>query len=105
MKHRRYDECSDGLSRREFVRLAGIAGATGAAGMSRLACSGSESPAPVTPKTAKVVPQPRLKIGYLPITDATPLLVGHAQNLFAAEGLDVDKPVMMRGWSEIAEGF
>lgn len=98
--------CFDGLSRREFVRLASIAGLAGATGLS-LACGDSERPvtkAAATPQRTSG-PAPRLKIGYLPITDATPLLVGHAQNLFAAEGLEVDKPVMMRGWSEIAEGF
>jgi NitT/TauT family transport system substrate-binding protein len=107
MKPEEQDEnCFHGLSRREFVRLAGIAGLAGAAGLS-LACADRENPAATT--SARVnspgAAEPRLKIGYLPITDATPLLVGHAQNLFSAEGLQVDKPVMMRGWSEVAEGF
>jgi NitT/TauT family transport system substrate-binding protein len=89
------------------VRLASIAG-IGSAGAFALACTKKElAPAAVAAKaaTSRAASAPRLKIGYLPITDATPLLVGHAQNLFAAEGLDVDKPVMMRGWSEIAEAF
>lgn len=49
--------------------------------------------------------EPTLKIGYLPITDATPLLIGDAQGFFEQEGLVVEKPVLMRGWSEVAEGF
>ena len=49
--------------------------------------------------------EPALKIGYLPITDATPLLIGHSQGLFQNQGLSVDKPVLMRGWAEISEAF
>lgn len=49
--------------------------------------------------------EPILKIGYLPITDATPLLIGHAQGFFEEEGIVVEKPVLIRGWSEIAEAF
>src|SRR5437764_6760321 len=99
------DECGHGLSRREFVRLASIAG-IGSAGALALACSKTNVVGSAAKSaTARVTAAPRLKIGYLPITDATPLLVGHAQNLFAAEGLDVDKPVMMRGWAEVAEAF
>lgn len=33
-----------------------------------------------------------VRIGYLPITDATPLLVAHSQKLFEAEGLRTEKP-------------
>lgn len=31
-----------------------------------------------------------VKIGYLPITDATPLLVAHANGYFEAEGLEAE---------------
>lgn len=50
-------------------------------------------------------PEPALKIGYLPITDATPLLIGHAKGFFTEQGLTVEKPVLMRGWPELSEGF
>ena len=46
-----------------------------------------------------------VKIGYLPITDATPLLVAHARKLFEAEGLRVDKPRLFRTWAQIVEAF
>lgn len=46
-----------------------------------------------------------VRIGYLPITDATPLLVAHANRLFEAEGLEVEKPVMLRSWSQLLEAF
>lgn len=96
--HKESNEClSHGLSRRSFLltasRLSLLAGAA-AVGVSPLlsACSSTKE-------------EPVLKIGYLPITDATPLLIGHSQGFFEREGLKVDKPVLMRGWPEVAEGF
>lgn len=46
-----------------------------------------------------------LRIGYLPITDATPLLVAHAQGFFADQGIEVEKPVLLRSWSQLLEAF
>jgi NitT/TauT family transport system substrate-binding protein len=46
-----------------------------------------------------------VRIGYLPITDATALLVAHAKGFFEAEGLKVDKPTPVRSWSALVEGF
>ena len=46
-----------------------------------------------------------LRIGYLPITDATVLLVGHAMGFFEEEGVKVEKPTLIRGWSPLVEGF
>jgi len=46
-----------------------------------------------------------LRIGYLPITDATPLLVAHARGYFQEEGLKVDRPIRVRNWSTLAESF
>ena len=47
----------------------------------------------------------RLNIGYLPITDAAPLLIAHSQGYFADEGLDVPRPVMVRSWTVLTESF
>ena len=47
----------------------------------------------------------QVRVGYLPITDAAPLLVAHGKGLFAAEGLEAVKPVMFRGWSQLVEAF
>jgi NitT/TauT family transport system substrate-binding protein len=58
-----------------------------------------------SPVVAKVPEVKGLKVGYLPITDATPLLVAHNQGLFAAEGLEVEKPTLFRSWAQIAEAF
>ncbi|BBP45032.1 hypothetical protein THMIRHAS_04050 [Thiosulfatimonas sediminis] len=46
-----------------------------------------------------------VRIGYLPITDASALLVAHAMGFFEDEGLKVDKPTLIRGWSPLIEGF
>jgi NitT/TauT family transport system substrate-binding protein len=46
-----------------------------------------------------------VRIGYLPITDAAALLVAHAKGYFEEEGLKVAKPMLVRGWAEISEGF
>jgi NitT/TauT family transport system substrate-binding protein len=46
-----------------------------------------------------------VRIGYLPITDATPLLVAHAKGYFEEEGLKVEKPTLVRGWAPLIEGF
>lgn len=53
-------------------------------------------------KTAENRP---LVIGYLPITDATPLLVAHAKGLFEKHGVQVEKPIMFRSWAQLVEAF
>jgi NitT/TauT family transport system substrate-binding protein len=46
-----------------------------------------------------------LRIGYLPITDATVLLVAHAMGFFEEEGIKAERPTLIRGWSPLIEGF
>lgn len=46
-----------------------------------------------------------VRIGYLPITDATALLVAHAKGYFEDEGLKSERPTMIRGWSPLVESF
>ncbi len=46
-----------------------------------------------------------VRIGYLPITDATALLVAHGMGFFKDEGLDAVRPTLIRGWSPLVEGF
>jgi NitT/TauT family transport system substrate-binding protein len=50
-------------------------------------------------------PDAPVRIGYLPITDATPLLVAHQRGLFQKQGLAVEKPRMFRSWAQIVEAF
>jgi NitT/TauT family transport system substrate-binding protein len=46
-----------------------------------------------------------VRIGYLPITDATALLVAHGKGFLEEEGLKVERPTLIRGWSPLVEGF
>jgi NitT/TauT family transport system substrate-binding protein len=46
-----------------------------------------------------------VRIGYLPITDATALLVAHAKGYFEEAGLKVAPPTLIRSWSSLAESF
>ncbi len=46
-----------------------------------------------------------VRIGYLPITDATALLVAHGMGYFEDEGLKAERPTLIRGWSPLVEGF
>jgi len=50
-------------------------------------------------------PDAPLRIGYLPITDATPLLVAHHNGLFEKQGLQVEKPRLFRSWAQLVEAF
>lgn len=57
------------------------------------------------PKMAYAQDDEVVRIGYLPITDATALLVAHAKGYFEAEGLETERPTLIRGWSPLIEGF
>ena len=46
-----------------------------------------------------------LSVGYLPITDAAPLLIAHALGYFSKEGLAIERPVMVRSWKVLTESF
>ena len=80
------------MSRRRFLKTAATAA-------SAAVCSPL-----ILPKAGLAKPQ-SLKIGYLPITDATPLLVAHGLGYFAQEGLKVERPVMVRSWKILIESF
>lgn len=47
----------------------------------------------------------QLRIGYLPITDAAPLLIGHAAGLYQPGVVSPAKPVLFRSWASLAEAF
>ncbi len=85
-------------SRREFLKLAALFSAAGALPLLQ-ACS---EQAAVAPAAAADTP---LTIGYLPITDATPLLVAHGQGLFEKHGVKAVKPVLFRSWAQLVEAF
>lgn len=54
---------------------------------------------------AAVEPNSPVRIGYLPITDATPLLVAHHNKTYEAQGLTVEQPRMFRSWAQLVEAF
>ncbi|MGL5168023.1 MAG: ABC transporter substrate-binding protein [Afipia sp.] len=83
----------DNVSRRDMMKLSALFTASGALPLLRAyEARAQESDAPV-------------RIGYLPITDATPLLVAHGKGYFEAEGLKAEKPVLLRSWAQVLEAF
>ena len=92
--------------RRDALRLLG-GGALAAAGFG--ACSkaapSTESARPDASSGNGIEGDRSLRVGYLPITDAAPLLAAHARGFFAAEGLDVARPTLLRSWPQVAEAF
>ena len=88
------DDCCSSTSRRDFIKLGAMLTAAGALPLlsSLQARAASEPDAPV-------------RIGYLPITDATPLLVAHNNGLFEAEGIKAERPVLLRSWAQVIEAF
>jgi NitT/TauT family transport system substrate-binding protein len=83
----------DDFSRRDLMKLTALLTAGGALPLLRAYdARAQEADAPV-------------RIGYLPITDATPLLVAHGKGYFEAEGLRAEKPVLLRSWAQLLEAF
>jgi len=77
------------VSRRDFLRLSALL--TGSLALPPLARAAN--------------PNDPVRIGYLPITDASPLLVAHGRKLFEAQGLEVEAPRLFRSWAQIVEAF
>ena len=71
------------------------------------ACGGSSTTSSDSIDAAqKVAPSlGDLKIGYLPITDASPLLVAHANGSLVNEGFNVADPTLFRSWADLAEAL
>ena len=64
--------------------------------------------ATMVPGSAFAAPNPEdevVRIGYIPITDATSLLTAHAMGYFEDEGLEAARPTLIRGWSPLVEAF
>jgi NitT/TauT family transport system substrate-binding protein len=90
-------DCDCGMTRRDFLRMSALT-AGGAAAPLLFAGDAIASQGP------RGDDQP-VRIGYLPITDATPLLVAHGRKLFEAEGLQAETPRLFRSWAQIIEAF
>lgn len=82
--------CMDCFSRRHLLKLSGLLAGTAALPVRKLRAQPADAP---------------VRIGYLPITDAAPLLVAHAQGLFDAEGIHAEKPILLRSWAQVIEAF
>ncbi|MGO1977496.1 ABC transporter substrate-binding protein [Brachybacterium tyrofermentans] len=50
-------------------------------------------------------PSGPLRIAYLPITDAAPLLIAHARGYFEEAGIEVAEPVRLRSWASMGEAL
>lgn len=100
------------MDRRRFLRIAGFAGLALSAPVLGAACGDDDDDDSTEPTasggngTATVALETKtLKVGYLPITDATPLLIAHAKGYYKDAGLEVDQPTLFRSWPAIAEAF
>ena len=81
-------------NRREFLKLASLFTLAGSLPLLQ-SCSEQFASNPNAP----------LRIGYLPITDATPLLVAIDQKLFENRDIQIEKPVLFRSWAQLVEAF
>jgi NitT/TauT family transport system substrate-binding protein len=82
-----------GLSRRTLLKAGALAAFSGAASLSSMRGWADKEFDPV------------VRIGYLPITDAAALLVAHEMGFLKKQGLDSERPTLVRGWSQIVEAF
>lgn len=89
--------CDDDFnnSRRDFLKLMAMFAGTAALPMQ----------ASFANKGAENVLNKRVRIGYIPITDATPLLVAYQKKMFEKQGLQVDPPILFRSWAQLVEAF
>ena len=88
------------LTRRGALRLGGRVAAAGVVG--GLAIKGGwDAAAPALASSGKKT----VRIGYLPITDASALLLAHEKGFLAQQGIDSPAPVMFRSWEALAQAF
>lgn len=87
--------CSGSFPRRDFLKLSTLFTAAGAL---PLLAQGAQA------QQIKRNDSP-LRIGYLPLTDAAPLLIAHHQGLFQKQGLQVELPRLFRSWAQLVEAF
>jgi NitT/TauT family transport system substrate-binding protein len=86
--------CQLPMSRREWLKLATLFTVAGAAPLLKSLDA-----------RAAADPNAPVRIGYLPITDATPLLVAHNNGYFDAAGIQAEKPTLLRSWAQLVEAF
>jgi NitT/TauT family transport system substrate-binding protein len=103
-----------GMSRRDFLKLSALFSTSLGVTLATSGCQSNPTATNSTPTASKVTTSPAastggsdqpVKIGYLPITDASPLLIAHARKLYEAEGLTVEQPRLFRSWAQVVEAF
>ncbi len=87
------------FTRRNLLRFASIGAAAAAAGAVGF---GETAPASAASWSDDLG---TLKIGYLPITDASPLLIAHGSKIFKKNGITTANPTLFRSWPSLVEAF
>jgi len=94
---------NNGVSRRNFLRQSAIGLGAVLGGSSLLAACGPKAEqggsASVNTGGKKV------SSCYLPITDATPIILAHELGFYKELGIESERPVLIRGWAPMAEAF
>jgi NitT/TauT family transport system substrate-binding protein len=83
------------LTRRQWLRYSGLAAASMGTAALLNSCDRWRPP----------VDDPVVRVGYLPITDASALLAAYDKGFYRAEGLEASRPKSYRSWAAIAQGF
>ncbi|ASQ91533.1 ABC transporter substrate-binding protein [Prosthecochloris sp. GSB1] len=96
-------ENKSGLSRRTFIRNSalGLGALVGGYPLLQGCSSGDKgSSGADVAGSGKAV-----KSCYLPITDATPIILAHELGFYKEMGIASERPVLIRGWAPMAEAF
>lgn len=99
-----------GMNRRDFVKLSylfttSLTATIGIGGCQQILPRKDNTQQPISAAKRDSTDNQPVKIGYLPITDAAPLLVAHSRKLYEAEGLTTEQPRLFRSWAQIVEAF
>jgi NitT/TauT family transport system substrate-binding protein len=89
-----------GMNRRQFLQFSTLLAAS--AGLQVLGHQLPSQAASAAPLRNQDQP---VKIGYLPILDASPLLIADARGAFRDQGLTVPDPTRFRSWAQLSEAF
>lgn len=93
---------NNGVSRRDFLRQSAIGLGAVLGGSSLLAAC---SPKSEQGGSAAVKGGKKVLSCYLPITDATPIILAHELGFYKELGIESERPVLIRGWAPMAEAF
>ena len=94
-------DCCGGMNRRQFLRYGSLL----VAGAGLSLTGGSFSWVQSAPRVLPKGEDQEVKIGYLPILDASPLLIADAKGAYKDQGLTVATPTRFRSWAQLSEAF